>query len=275
MKQVLFAWIAIALACTGCSSNKSTEVERTKSLILYYSQTGTTKTVAEELLKVLDADIEQIEAENPYSGTYEETIARCQQEMESGSLPALKPLQSDIHQYDTIYLGYPVWFGTCARPVLALVEQEKFEGKTLIPFCTFGSGGLNATQDYLRKTLPAAQILDGYGVRTARISRMPQELDRFLKEHGLVAGDVLQLPDFSEQQPVTEEERAIFDAACGDYKFPLGTPVTVGKRPLEDGVEYKFTVTSKGKDGSEQTATILVIQYKDENSKPEFTQVIR
>ena len=44
---------------------------------MYYSQTGTTKTVAEELLKVLDADIEQIEAENPYSGTYEETIARC------------------------------------------------------------------------------------------------------------------------------------------------------------------------------------------------------
>ena len=104
---------------------------------------------------------------------------------------------------------------------------------------------------------------------------MPQELDRFLKEHGLVAGDVLQLPDFSEQQPVTEEERAIFEAACGDYKFPLGTPVTVGKRPLEDGVEYKYTATSKGKDDSEQTATILVIQYKDENSKPEFTQVIR
>lgn len=120
---------------------------------MYYSQTGTTKTVAEELLKVLDADIEQIEAENPYSGTYEETIARCQQEMESRSLPDLKPLQSDIHQYDTIYLGYPVWFGTCARPVLALVEQEKFEGKTLIPFCTFGSGGLNVTQDYLLKTL--------------------------------------------------------------------------------------------------------------------------
>ena len=133
MKQVLFAWIAIALACTGCSSNKSTEVERTKSLILYYSQTGTTKTVAEELLKVLDADIELIEAENPYSGTYEETIARCQQEMESGSLPALKPLQSDIHQYDTIYLGYPVWFGTCARPVLALVEQEYLKARPSFP----------------------------------------------------------------------------------------------------------------------------------------------
>ena len=85
MKQVLFAWIAIALACTGCSSNKSTEVERTKSLILYYSQTGTTKTVAEELLKVLDADIEQIEAENPYSGTYEEKIARCQEAVNQNS----------------------------------------------------------------------------------------------------------------------------------------------------------------------------------------------
>ena len=110
----------------------------------------------------------------------------------------------------------------------------------IIPFCTFGSGGLNATQDDLRKTLPAAQVLDGYGVRTARISRMPQELDRFLKEHGLVAGDVSQLSDFSEQQPVTEEERAIFEAACGDYKFPLGTPGTVGKPAVVRSRQLKY-----------------------------------
>lgn len=275
MKKFFIAFAAIAMALTGCSSPKSAKSETTKSLVLYYSQTGTTKTVAEELQKSLGADIELIEVETPYNGTYEETIERCQKEMESGELPVLKPLKSDISQYDTIYLGYPVWFGTYARPVLALVNRQKFEGKTIIPFCTFGSGGLNATIADLREALPEAKVLEGYGVRTARISRMPGELDFFLKKNGLVKGEAVQQPDFSEQKPVTDDERAIFEAACGDYKFPLGTPVTVGQRSVEEGTEYKYTVASKDRDGSDVTATIYVIDYKDKGSKPEFTQVVR
>ena len=74
---------------------------------------------------------------------------------------------------------------------------------------------------------------------------------------------------------MTDDERAIFEAACGDYKFPLGTPVTVGQRSVEEGTEYKYTVASKDRDGSDVTATIYVIDYKDKGSKPEFTQVVR
>lgn len=275
MKKYFLALVAAVMALTGCSQSKGTDKKTAKSLVLYYSQTGTTKTVAEELQKILGADIEQIEVEKPYNGTYEETIERCQKEMESGEFPVLKPLKSDISKYDTIYLGYPVWFGTFARPVLALVKQQKFEGKTIIPFCTFGSGGLDATVADLRKVLPKAKVLDGYGVRTARISRMPKELDYFLKKNGLIEGKVAQLPDFTEQKPVTDGERNIFEAACGDYKFPLGTPVTVGRRTLDEGTEYKYTVASKGRDGSDATATIYVIDYKDKSSKPEFTQVAK
>lgn len=276
MKHLIMAFAATAMAFTGCSSSsKKTEPETPKTLVLYYSQTGTTKAVAEELQKRLGADIEQIEIESPYSGTYDETIARCQKEMESGELPVLKPLKSYISQYDTIYLGYPVWFGTCASPVLALVKQQKFEGKTVIPFCTFGSGGLNATTAILREALPEAKIQEGYGVRTVRISHMPEELDYFLKKNGYLEGKVDLLPDFSEQKPVTDDECAIFDAACGDYQFPLGTPVTVGQRSVKEGIEYKYTVESKGMDGSNATAIIYVIDYKEEGCKPEFTKVER
>lgn len=275
MNKSLFTLVALAMTIVGCASNKSTEPETTKSLVLYYSQTGTTKAVAEELQKHLGADIESIEVENPYNGTYAETIGRCQKEMQTGELPTLKPLQSDISQYNTIYLGYPVWFGTYARPVLTLVEQNKFEGKTVIPFCTFGSGGLNATTNDLRKALPKAIIREGYGVRTARISKMPKELDYFLKKNGLIAGEAAELPDFSEQKPVTEDEKAIFDSACGSYQFPLGTPVTVGSRSIEESTEYKYTVAAKGMDGSDVTTTIYVIDSKEDGAKPEFTQVVR
>ncbi|MDE5570589.1 MAG: hypothetical protein K2I86_00800 [Prevotella sp.] len=84
-----------------------------------------------------------------------------------------------------------------------------------------------------------------------------------------------ELPDFSEQKPITEDEKAIFDAACGSYQFPLGTPVTVGSRSIEEGTEYKYTVAAKGMDGSDVMTTIYVIDSKEDGAKPEFTQVVR
>ncbi len=276
MKKKLFITLAaMAMGLVGCTQGEKAESEKTKSLVLYYSQTGATKAVAEELQGKVGADIEPIEVEVPYDGTYSETIERCQKEMETGELPVLKPLKSDLALYDTIYLGYPVWFGTFARPVVALVGQNEFEGKVVVPFCTFGSGGLQATVSQLREALPRATVLDGYGVRNARIDKMPKELDDFLKRSGLVEGEPTKLDDFSGQQPVTEEEKAIFNAACGDYQFPLGTPVTVGSRSVEDGTEYKYTVTSKDRDGNDASAIIYVVKGNGDGQKPEFTQVVR
>ena len=256
----------MASITTGCAQ---------KSLVLYYSETGTTKAVAEELQKQLGADIESIEPVEPYTGNFQETIQRSGRERESGQTPALKPLKKKIADYDVIFLGYPIWFGTYAMPIATLVKENDFEGKTIIPFCTFGSGGLNTSTDALKKALPKANIQKGYGVRTARVKAAERELDRFLKENGYKEGTVEKLPDYSAQQPVTDEERAIFDAACSDYQFPLGTPKTVGKRTTPDGTDYQFTVTGRGMDGAESTSTIYVTVGKEEGAKPEFTEVVR
>lgn len=246
-----------------------------KMLVLYYSETGTTKTVAEELQKQLNADIESIEAVEPYSGNFQETIQRGQREMQSGEWPAIKPIQKKIADYDIIFLGYPIWFGTYANPIVTLVKENDFAGKTIVPFCSFGSGGLNTSTDALKKALPKATIKEGYGVRTARVAAAPKELDRFLKENGYKEGTIAPLPDYSEQKPVSEEEKALFDAACSSYQFPLGTPETAGKRTTDDSIDYKFIVKSRGMDGSESTSTIYVTVGKEQGAKPEFTQVVR
>lgn len=80
-------------------------VSAQKQLVLYYSETGSTKTVAEELQKQTGADIESIEAVEPYSGNFQETIQRGQREMQSGEYPALKPITKKIADYDIIFLG--------------------------------------------------------------------------------------------------------------------------------------------------------------------------
>jgi len=246
-----------------------------KSLVLYYSETGTTKTVAQELQKQLGADIESIEAVEPYTGNFQETIQRGQREMQSGETPALKLLQKKIADYDIVFLGYPIWFGTYAMPIATLVKQNDFAGKTVVPFCTFGSGGLNTSSDALKNALPKARIQKGYGVRTARVAAAAKELDRFLKENGYKKGTVSPQPDYSDQKPVTDEEKAIFDAACSSYQFPLGTPQTFGKRTTDDSTDYKFTVKGRGMDGKESTSTIYVTVGKEPGAKPEFTEVVR
>ena len=222
-----------------------TSVSAQKALVLYYSETGTTKTVAQEIQAQTGADIEAVEAVEPYSGNFQETIQRSGRERESGELPALKPLKKRIADYDIIFLGYPIWFGTYALPIATLVKEQDFAGKTVVPFCTFGSGGLNTSTADLKKALPKANIVAGYGVRTARVAAAAKELDRFLKENGYKKGKVEKLPEYSAQQPVTDEERAIFDTACSSYQFPLGTPQTVGKRTTADSTDYKFTVKSR------------------------------
>ena len=220
-----------------------------KALVLYYSQTNNTKSVAEELQKQLGADIESVEAD--------------------------KPLQSNLSKYDVIFLGYPIWSGTYATPIATLIKSNDFAGKTIVPFCTFGSGGLNTSSDALKQALPKATIKPGYGVRAARLASAAKELDRFLKENGYKKGTVKKLSDYSSQQPVTDADKAIFDAACSNYQFPLGTPETVGKRTTDDSTDYKYTVKSRGFDGKEGTTIIYVTVGKQAGAKPEFTEVVR
>lgn len=274
MKKLLLSLAVVAGMTTACTQQKAVE-KTNRQLVLYYSENGTTKAVAEELQKQLGADIEAIEAVEPYSGNFQATIERCNKERESGQTPALKALQSNIADYDTIYLGYPIWFGTYALPIATLVKEHTFEGKTIIPFCSFGSGGLNTSTADLEKALPKANILKGYGVRTARVASAAKELNRFLIENGYKEGSVEELPEYSAQQPVTKEEKAIFDAACSDYQFPLGTPETVGKRETSESTDYQFVVKSKGQNGEEATSTIFVTVSKEEGAKPEFTEVVR
>ena len=185
----------------------------------------------------------------------------------------LKNYCKKIADYDVIFLGYPIWYGTYANPIVTLVKAEDFAGKTIVPFCTFGSGGLNTSAADLEKALPKAKIKKGYGVRAARVTKAEKELNRFLIENGFKKGSVEKLADFSEQKPVTDADKALFDEACSSYQMPLGTPKTVGKRATAEGTDYKFSVVGRGMDGKEATSIIYVTVEK--GAKAEFTEVVR
>lgn len=263
---------AAAVSCGGKKVEKAPKI-----LVLYYSQTSNTKAVAEEIKNRLGADIEEVTAKVPYDGTFQETIERSAKEREEGAYPEIDSIKSDIASYDVIFLGYPIWFGTYAPPITTLLNRIDLNGKKVVPFCTFGSGGLESSVADLKAKFPEAEVLEGYGVRAARMDAAPNELDRFLKEKGFVEGKVEKLEAFSAPSEVSEEEAAIFDEAVKDYPMISAKAKEVSKRDLPNGVEYLFYAVNVPKAGGPQPPAkemkVYVLVEKDK--APVFTQVVR
>ena len=273
--KLMTAILAGSLAAMSCDPKKA---DAPKVLVLYYSQTSNTGAVAQVIATALGADIEEIKAVEPYDGDFQATIGRCLQEREAGTLPEIHKISSDLSAYDYIFLGYPVWFGTYAPPVITLLGQIDLAGKKVVPFCTFGSGGLESSVKDLEAAQPNAEILPGYGVRAARIAAMPAEVNRFLIELGLLEGEVEPLPAFTEKAPVTDAESAIFDAAVDGYPMLNAKATEFAKRTVPGGEEYLFTAVSLPREGgpvAPPESELQVYVLAEEGQAPVFTKVVR
>lgn len=272
--KLMLALAATMVAALSCGQKEETP----KTLVLYYSQTSNTKTVAQEIASRLGADMEEITPVKPYDGDFQATIGRCMQEREQGITPEIKPITADLSKYDLVFIGYPVWFGTYAPPVATFLEQTDLSGKKIVPFCTFGSGGLDSSTKNLAEKQPKAEILPGYGVRAARMAAVKKEVDQFLKANGFLEGEYTKLEDFPEQHEVNEDESAIFVAAVGDYPMIHAQAKTVASRSIPEGAEYLFTAIDLPREGGTQMPPagemkVYVTVLKGE--KPVFTQVVR
>ncbi|MBR6860236.1 MAG: hypothetical protein IKM73_02775 [Acidaminococcaceae bacterium] len=272
IKMMAFALVAM-IAAASCGQKK----EAPKVLVLYYSQSDNTKAVAQEISTALGADLEEIVPVVPYNGTYDETIQRCIREREEEILPKIQPVQADISAYDVVFIGYPVWFGTCALPMLSCLNEIDLSGKKVVPFCTFGSGGLFSSAADIAKKQPEAEVLPGYGVRAARMMAMPEEVDQFLKANGFLEGDYVKLEEFPETHAVSEEESAIFDAAVEGYSMLSATASKVASRKIPGGTEYQFIALTAPRQATPESKMVEITVYvtvKD-GEAPVFTQVVR
>lgn len=276
--KLMLLLAVVTLTAVSCGSKKETPKEEApKMLVLYYSQTGNTKAVAVEIANKLGADIEEITMVNPYDPDFQATIDRCKKDQEQGILHEIQPVKADIANYDVIFLGFPVWFGTYAPPVTTFLNGADLSGKKIVPFCTFGSGGLESSVKDLAAAEPGAEILPGYGVRAARLEAMPKEVDNFLKTNGFLEGEYIQLADFPVQHEASAEEAAIFDAAVDGYPMIHAKAKTVASRELPDGTEYLFTAINLPREDKPGIPTDEIQVYVTvENDKaPVFTKVIQ
>lgn len=272
IKMMAFALVAM-IAAASCGQKK----EAPKVLVLYYSQSDNTKAVAQKISTALGADLEEIVPVEPYNGTYDETIQRCIREREEEILPKIQPVLADVSAYDVVFIGYPIWFGTCALPMLTCLGEIDLSGKKVVPFCTFGSGGLFSSAADIANRQPEAEMLPGYGVRAARMMAMPEEVDQFLKANGFLEGDYVKLEEFPETHAVSEEESAIFDAAVEGYSMLSATASKVASRMIPGGTEYQFIALTAPRQATPESKMVEITVYvtvKD-GEAPVFTQVVR
>ncbi len=167
-KNVLLILLVIILFFTivGCSVQKEKNDNansNNKSVVLYFSATGTTKKIAERIARESKSDIIKIIPEEEYKKedlNYNSDCRANREQNDSKARPKIKN-KIDINKYDTIYLGYPIWWGTNPKIILTLLDTYDFTGKTIIPFCTSGGSGISGSVDDLRKYNSNLIINDG------------------------------------------------------------------------------------------------------------------
>ena len=140
----------------GASQNMNSNGK--KILVAYFSWSGNTKAVAEEIHKQVGGDIVEIVPETPYSETYSVTIAKAKAEQVANARPAISTKIADFDKYDVIFLGYPNWWGSYPMPVTTFVDTYKLDGKIVAPFFTHGGGGEQRCLSDLQKLAPNAKF---------------------------------------------------------------------------------------------------------------------
>lgn len=197
------------LFSTSCNSNKNqndkigecqmknnvllnaSEKEGGKILIVYFShagenysvgniEVGNTKLVAQEIQKIKGGDEFEIVAEKNYKMPYNQLIEVAKQESTNNELPAFKGEVKNISQYDTIFIGGPIWWGTYPQVMFTFFKQYDLNGKTIIPFTTHEGSGLGSVVEDLKAQYPKANVTNAFSIAGHQARTSMDKVDKWL-----------------------------------------------------------------------------------------------
>ena len=134
-------------------------------LVAYFSHSGNTREIANQIYKSVGSDIFEIQTVKPYPHDYDAVVKQARQELDSGYIPELKTKIENIESYDLVFIGYPNWCSTVPAPVRTFLLEYDFSGKTIAPFCTHEGSGLGRSVTDISKLCPKSTVLDGIAIR--------------------------------------------------------------------------------------------------------------
>lgn len=209
--------------------------------VLYASRTSNTERVAQLIQTTLDCDILEIEPETPYDNDYNAMLERSQEELAAirqGNYPPVKTSVESFDDYDIVFVGYPIWYGSMATPMQTLLHEhaEKLAGKQIALFATSGSSGISTSVGEARSLCPNATVIDRTLLLTSStLSQMATRVPAWLEEIGASREepDEPDTPDANSlNMNITIGDRTITatmedNAAGRDFLFRLPLEVTL------------------------------------------------
>lgn len=202
MKKTLALISALSMAlgvAAAASPAVAAGAQQGKVLVAYYSRTdenyggevlkkGNTAIIAEMIAQKTSADLYQISVAEPYPFAYEETVDIARREQRDNARPALADALPDVSGYDTVFLGYPIWWSDMPMVVYTFLEGVDLAGKKVIPFCTHAGSGISRTPGFIAKVQPKSEVLEGlalYGTEAQHeIQKAESKVDAWLNTLG-------------------------------------------------------------------------------------------
>ncbi len=200
LKSMLIAAVGLLLT-TGCNSQNKQEVKSQeqstmgKSIVIFFShagdnysvgniEVGNTKIVADYITELIGADQFEI-VTHKYDGmAYNPLIKLAKEEANKGELPPYEGEAPDLSQYDTVFIGGPVWWGTYPQVMFTLFRDINLDGKTVIPFTTHeGSGLANCVED-VKAAFPKATVTKGFSIYGHEVRSNKSKVEKWLKGLG-------------------------------------------------------------------------------------------
>lgn len=164
--------------------NNESDLEAGNVLIVYFSQTGNTETVANIIHDNVGGDIVKLETTEAYPSDYDELVDYAQQEQQGDARPELSTVIENIEQYDTIFLGYPNWWGDMPMAIYTFLDTYDLSGKTIAPFITHGGSGLSGTPENIQEEELNATVTEGLAIDGDEASDSSEDVVEWLNSLG-------------------------------------------------------------------------------------------
>jgi flavodoxin len=156
-----------------------------KVLVVYYSRSGNTREMANQIHGMVGGDIVELQTVNPYPTEYRATTEQARRELDSGYKPPLTTKVANLASYDVIFVGSPCWWGTFAAPVKTFLSDSDLSGKTLVPFITHEGSGLGRAPADMARLCPKATLLEGLAVRGGSVKTARGDVESWLRKIGI------------------------------------------------------------------------------------------
>ena len=207
MKKYLFAALTMLMGMSCNGNNNGTaeaqkpaaddeaNTEKGKTIVIFFShagenysvgniEVGNTKIVADYISEITGADQFEIVCEKDYDMPYDKLIEVAKKEANDGELPAYKGKVENLGDYDTVFIGGPIWWGTYPQVMFTFFRDNDLSGKTIYPFTTHDGSGLGSTVKDLKKAYPKADIKEGFSMYGHDVRKGRDRVEKWLKRIG-------------------------------------------------------------------------------------------